>query len=632
MIDTERDFAPKQSSSDPNVLLEEYSAIVEDLKRELYRCKVEQNSLRGEVEVLRSESKNVCNVQETFSRIHLEECGSKNTNEKELANLQERIVLLQMEKDSALQLWHVSLKAIDVLEEELRNYRKDGKGSKFYEEQVNVVKETYSDAIKALEEKLLQAKENFLKQQSLWENSKSKIEALAKEKNNVVQKFAMLQSEAENKDRTSQQTIENLKKELGHTKTEAKKMQQLKVELEKRLVETKLFADNVVQKDNETKAKMAEAIELIESVVREKDLILQREAHVLEEKARLEHRLAAIVDEYAIKMQEQNIKVRNEHEHDMQKYLSEIKELKSQLREKATLVDRAQRECKLMEEELERVRQDSENVLHKTNAKVLEYEQKLKRAELQTQMCSDVTVNKYDTEIKQLEQKVINLEDKLVSANSKLRDLHEQNTSDAINWVAHPDPKTKIIYQQYSNLESMLAKSLDDKESVVVELKSLKLAFDHEIQKRDNEKYLLENKISQLETNLQKTKYATEEKLHNVTIQELNSHNPMRKHGSDVESINKSHCCQFVLSEQLNKLQETFDKKTKELSQHVEVHQKLSKKWSDEAKSLTERFQAKTKELRSKINILRKENNELNKELLVCRQQLIGYDQGSGFR
>lgn len=45
-------------------------------------------------------------------------------------------------------------------------------------------------------------------------------------------------------------------------------------------------------------------------------------------------------------------------------------------------------------------------------------------------------------------------------------------------------------------------------------------------------------------------------------------------------------------------------------------------RWRDEAKSLTVKFQGKSKELRGKINFLQKENNELNRELLTCKQQL----------
>lgn len=48
-------------------------------------------------------------------------------------------------------------------------------------------------------------------------------------------------------------------------------------------------------------------------------------------------------------------------------------------------------------------------------------------------------------------------------------------------------------------------------------------------------------------------------------------------------------------------------------------------RWKEEAKSITTKFQEKSKEHRAKINSLRKENNDLNKELLECQQELTKY-------
>jgi len=48
-------------------------------------------------------------------------------------------------------------------------------------------------------------------------------------------------------------------------------------------------------------------------------------------------------------------------------------------------------------------------------------------------------------------------------------------------------------------------------------------------------------------------------------------------------------------------------------------------RWRDEAKSLTARFQVKSKELRGKVGSLRKENAELHKTLLLCKQQFTQF-------
>lgn len=361
---------------------------------------------------------------------------------------------------------------------------------------------------------------------------------------------------------------------------------------------------------------MAEAIELIESAVREKDMILHRETLVLEEKTRLEHRLNIIANEYDGKIQELNKITRDEIEQNTKKYLTEINELKSEVKTKTIETEKAQRELKFIEEELNKIRRDS-------SVKILEYEQKAKRMEFQLQIYDETIVkNKYDIEIKQLKEKIIILEDKLGSSNDKLQKLEQQQTINTQDQIKKIDGENKDKMKQYSDLENQLAKTLDDKENLVMQLKSLKHDFEYEIQKRDNEKYSLENKIRELEINLHKATCIAENNPKNNITSEINPYNIKAKPSFDITVENKCHCCQSVLSDHMNKLQEKFDRKTKELINHVQIHQKLSKKWRDEAKSLTVKFQGKSKELRGKMNTLQKENNELHKELLNCKQQL----------
>jgi len=138
-------------------------------------------------------------MRDYISRIHLEECGNVDMHDKIVTNLKERIAILQMEKDSAVQLWQVSMKAIDALEQELRTRPIDNRDVKFYEEQLNDVRQSYSEAIKALESKLLQAKENFTKQQSLWMTSKETMETLQREKREVTKRFEELQQNVQQK-------------------------------------------------------------------------------------------------------------------------------------------------------------------------------------------------------------------------------------------------------------------------------------------------------------------------------------------------------------------------------------------------------------------------------------------------
>ncbi|XP_031839651.2 uncharacterized protein LOC116430106 [Nomia melanderi] len=620
MQEMQEDEVLKQSY-ESDILLKEHHGIMQDLKRDLQLCKVEQNNIRTELESLRNESHKVNDIKESLNRIHLEECNDQDFHKKEIANLQERLILLETEKDSALQLWHISLNTISALEEELRGLRTNGKDTKFYQDQANAIKESYSEAIKMLEAKLTQAKDNFIKHQTLYQTSKERVEHLTKEKDDVVEKYRNLQKQALEKDRNNQVTIETLKRELAYAKAETSKIIQAKLELEKKLNEVKRYADNIVEKDKETKNKMAEAIELIESAVREKDLVLHREALALEEKSRLEHRLTVIASEYDAKIQQINNKTKDEIESNTKKYLTEIKELKTELKDKTALLEKTQRELKFTEEELINIRRDS-------NVKLLDYEQKVKRLELQLQVCNETMAkNRYDVEIKQLTDKIATLENNLATSNEKLQKLEWQHSTNIEDQMKQASRDNKDILKQYSDLENQLSKTLGDKENLVSQLKSLKHDFDHEIHKRDNERYSLENKIRELEVNLHKANCARESKMKDALNDEMNPYlyDIKNKRTVDITVENKCHCCQSVLSDHLNKLQEKFERKTKELIHHVQVHQKLSKKWRDEAKSLTIKFQGKVKELRSKINALQKENNELSTELLTCKQQLAQY-------
>ncbi|KAL2731063.1 myosin-11-like [Vespula squamosa] len=628
MIDSELENISKHGDGnrDRNSLLQEYDEVVETLKKDLTMCKTEQNKIRSELEALQNDSRDTGDlVKDHFSRVHIETCSSESIHNKELImNLQERLNVLQMEKDSVFQLWQIALKTVNALEEELKSLRTDGKSSKLYEEHIDNVKETYSEAIKALEGKLLQARENFLKQQALWETSKDKIEDLLKEKTDITRKYEAFQKDTLEKDRNNMQIVETLKTELAAAKADTQRVMHLKGELESKLNEAMKFTASLIARNEETKNKMSEALELVEIAVREKDLILQREGRVSEEKGRLELRLSKITEEHTVMLQEEITKMKDGYERSGKKYTSEIKELKAELREKTMLLDNVQKDYRVSQEELEKVRQNSEDVLQNSRTKILDFEQKLHCVERQLRDNDDTQRKKYDAEMRHLESKVIELEEKLNAANDRLRKMQQENRDSMEHQVKQANEKTKSVIEQCNDLEKRLARSLEDKENFQREIKRLRMTFDREMQKREYEKHTLENKIHDLELNFQKATCLTQDGPYtNVLATRLHTmERETKKPSSSVAIENKEHCCRLVLSEQMNKAQERFDRKIKELSHHVEVHQKLSKKWKEEAKSMTTKFQEKSKEHRAKINALRKENEELNKQLFSCQQEL----------
>lgn len=412
-----------------------------------------------------------------------------------------------MEKDSMFQLWQMSLKAIDVLEEELKTFQKDGKGSKFYEDQVNNVKQSYSDAINILEGKLIQAKENFMKHQILWESNKEKFEELKKDKEDLQKQITQQQREILDLERANQKTVDSLNVELNKMKNECEKLKQINSDLERKLSDSQKFTTNVLAKDCEAKSKVCEAIELVESAVREKELSLQREARISDEKTKLEARLNTITEEYTISLEKEVNKVKDEFERNIKKYYLELKELKVEMRQKETLLDRGQRECRLLEEELNKMRHGSDDYLHQSNSKILDLEQKLKDSELKLKdaeyklhSCEEIYKKKYSEKNENLEQRIIELEQSL--STSGLHDLFPQakNCRDLENRMKESNESLN----RYLNLEKRLERVLEEKENLSKELRSLQAMFDREMQIREQDRRVVENKVSDLQEDLRK--------------------------------------------------------------------------------------------------------------------------------
>ncbi|CAD6207911.1 GSCOCG00003169001-RA-CDS [Cotesia congregata] len=627
-METEIYRACENGADEKNLIIQEYETIVESLQQDLNACKLEQKRLREEIEILKQENKNASDLaRESFKHANNTECPNNAGNQENIDNLKQQISIIQSEKESMFQLWQMALKAVDVLEQELKaTHPSDGKTkSKYYEEQINSVKEAYSEAIKVLEAKLIQVRDNFTRHQTLWESTRDKLALLKNEKTDLENKIVYLQNELTSKEETSSKTIEILKADCINAKQQVENIQNLKLKVDNELIEMKAFANRLAAKDLESKEKVAEAIELIETAVREKEIVLQREARVIEEKSKLENRLANLSKEFTARLDKELTELKSNYEKNIQKYLFEIKELKAELRDKGTLIDRVQRESRLYEEELLKVRHSSEDMLQRNNSRSIELEQKLKDAEYKIENCEETCRRKYEERIRQSDNKVNELEEKLASCNDRLRRNQMYSMRDVEDRVKEADDRTKEAFERYAGLEKRFARALEEREGISNELRTLQLTFDREITRRDNERRLLDSRIRELQEELRKAN-----DLADKATARANS-----------LFINENQSMDLDKSIDLKIMQDKYEEKISELTRYVKVHQKLSNKWKEEAQSLADKFQSRYKELRSKVSILKNENEELNKELVTCRQQIVAvqrahlmerYDHGEGAR
>ncbi|KAK0176711.1 hypothetical protein PV328_000822 [Microctonus aethiopoides] len=647
MIETEVDKLSKNGIEERKEIIEKYEGLVESLQQELTECKVEQARIREQINDVICENKNtVIMARESFHCVNNDKFHGTMENHECIENLQKQIQLLQLEKDSMFELWQMALKAVDTLEQELIKTHKDEKITKYYEEQVNNIKETYSTAITALETKLIQVKENFVKQQTLWHSTREQIDKLTREKTELEGKLINLQNNLSFNEETNRTIIEQLKSDLDIAKQKLETLNISKVKLENELTEARYFTTRVIAKDKESKEKVAEAIELVETAVREKEIILQREAMVIDEKTKLETRLANLSDEFMKRLDIELTELKENFEKDTKKYITQIKELKAELRIKTTKVDQIQCEYHLVEKELEKMRHDSEHYLTLSNSKLIELEQKFKDSQIKLENCEESLRQKFNDKIHKSENRIVELEEKLANTNDRLRRLHVTNAKDVDEQIKESDERIKEAIERCSSLEKRLSRALDEREDINSELRSLQLIHNREIIRRENERRILENRIRELQDSIREANELVDKSVNKTNMfekrvesleKELERKNQMMV---DTVETNVVKCVNAEESVRSTVTQQKYEKKISELTRYVKIHQKLSAKWKEEAQLLASKFHDRYKELRSKMNLLKRENEILNNELASRRQQVVlhhaeskqRYDHGDSAR
>lgn len=464
---------------------------------------MEQSKLRSEIETLRRENQNTNdNIGQLLTENNHDGCNDNAYNREAITNLEKRVTILQMEKDSVFQLWQMALKAIDVLEEEIKTSKKDDNSVHIYQEHINNIKETYSEAIKILESKLIEAKESFFQQQVLWEKSQDKIDRLTKEKDDLIQQLNVFKEQALERDKQHEIAAEILKENLKHTKDELDQIKRLKIDLEEKLGEAQKLVNSMLSKDFEAKSKITEAVNLVESAVQEKEEILQREAKILDDKVNLENRLIKLSKEYASHFERETLKTKKIYNRNLKKYLMEIKDLKTELRERAIILDKSQREYRLLEDELERIKQYSDNFNQKSYAKFQDHHQQQKKRDFQINDDSFKII--YDDKIQFLESQIDCLQEKLSNTSDKLRRVNMQSCKDVKDHVQEADERTREIMNKCLCFERQLSLALIDKDNLASNLHALEITFDKELQKRNQEKLTLEGKINDLQNKITK--------------------------------------------------------------------------------------------------------------------------------
>lgn len=452
--------------------------------------KGEQKRCRSELETLSRETKEASVMaRESFSRANDEKLMVNENGRESLDNVEKRISILEMEKDTIYHMWQLSLQTVRALEEELRSSWKDDRGIGYCDERMEEMKQMYSEVIKSLESKLLKAKEYFAKNRAVWEENRERIGELEK-------KLSLTEREACERRESDNLLIESLKCEANSARIELDRAREDNLELHEKLQEARSCANTAIAKSEESKIKVAEALEIAESAIKEKKAAVERESCALLEKAKLEMDLNEIVDKFTETLDSELAAAQESFERESQKTALEIKELKVELREKITLLDRSKRENKLLEDELEKCRHGTGSLWQRSSANVIDLEEKLKEARFKIQSLEENWRIKYVEKMEEMEAR-------LEASNDRLRRMQLYGRKEFDERVREADARSRDTISIYNMQKEQLAESLNEKKKLACQMRNLRYAHEREIAKKDMERRSQETRTRELQDRLQ---------------------------------------------------------------------------------------------------------------------------------
>ncbi|XP_037976627.2 nuclear matrix constituent protein 1 [Plutella xylostella] len=257
-----------------------------------------------------------------------------NTDE-EVEELRKQVNLLTKERDSLHVLWQTSQKTIDALETELKTYQGyDGRGH-----------QKVADEKRGLELKLQSALTDYIDIETKYKELTSKHQQLENELRSKNKELEINQVKAKDLEQKLEETSKVLEEHRINLAVEKKSSGDMKSYLamsQKECVE-------LVKKEAEAKAKVAEALQLFDVVSAQKNEAYKNLSETTEELTKLKHTLANVKHDTEAAFRTEIDEVKEKYNEKVADMLSHIKNLDSELVEKGLLLNKALREIKVLQ-------------------------------------------------------------------------------------------------------------------------------------------------------------------------------------------------------------------------------------------------------------------------------------------
>ncbi|XP_076362845.1 sodium channel and clathrin linker 1-like isoform X3 [Tachypleus tridentatus] len=552
--------------------LSEYDQNLEALQSEIKLYKDQLRDLRNQVVQLVDENKRL--NDKLKESVEWKFDGVVEKESEIVKNLQEQLQNTNEAKDTALKMWQLSLEEIERLEKEIQS-KQESPDMKEMDKMANQVKEEFSKALAIVNSELTQTKEELVKIKAAHQASSSELKGIQQTLENVESQLAEKKTECEEK----ATKLENYQSRLLKSESEASDMKlrlltkedevmYLKQCLEEReatLNKVQQQKENIESHEAEAIQQARESIRLAENAVMEKDEAVFREHQAVKEAQRLQTSINHLMEMAAVRTKQEVENIKKKCNENLKTLTEEIQTLEQENTNKQAQIERAIREKRSVELELEAVYKNGISKGPENSLLLKSLTDRLTKAE-RLRDEANLRLETLEAELK------------------RIRKSHQQQ-------ITH--------YKNENNcFKEWLKKKQSDFDSVSTE----KIHLANSLEKLRHNCQSLEE-----ETKLLKKKYEKE-----VTV-----------HRTQLEKVEQ----QFQLNSKMK--EESHQASITELVTLLDAQQKLSKKWKKELQELTKKFVSQVEYFDKDISLLKENNkrlqsllNDQHKKNLLLQQQL----------
>lgn len=543
-------------------LLREYEDVINSLKIHLDINKEEQKNFKEEIQDLVKENEKLSSKLDAEYTERLKEQSGGNSsdtfNSELLSNLQKQLDLCKKEKERALELYETSLILIEKLEEEVAQKN----DSSFNSNQIKACESVHAKEL--LEAKLKTTKEHLDialngRDQLEEENIRQKTE-IAKLKINVEANEKLIE-ELKMKEMEWKNNLSKYEQDYIMLNTTYECVLQSRNELEKKAEAYVRKIEDLLRRNNESKNKVAEALDVVEKAIFEKQAGAMREHHLEEEVQRLQLCVDHVIEEAGKKVATEVEETVRKYDAMLQELTKEFSATKKELdekrlenkkisfrykklerltsakldKEKITLIKGSEAEITILENHLESVYQELERFKIKYDEIALEKTQLEKNFEDSIEKHSNLIREKESFEA-DLEEEIEKLKSLIQSKTeesqenskrceyflSQLREVQEQNNelNKIVKKCICEKLKTKvrklneIRIMQTTELESHVESQMKLNETWKTEIKEMTEKFEEKIRgvKKEAHELKMKNKLLTAELTESKKKMSALEK------------------------------------------------------------------------------------------------------------------------